>query len=59
MYCRSVLSTLANAVTTVHRTGGEFEQFDGHVVEATQEVAVLPRAGRKRGVRVVGPSIKQ
>jgi hypothetical protein len=36
-----------------------FEQFDGHVVEATQEVAVLPRAGRKRGARVVGPSIKR
>ena len=41
------------------RIEGGFEQFDGHLVEATQEVAALPRAGRRRGARVVGPSIKR
>ena len=35
------------------------EQFDGRVVEVTQEVATLPWAGRKRGAQVVGPSIKR
>ena len=38
---------------------GELEQFDGYVVESTQEVAALPRARRRRGARVVGPSIKR
>jgi hypothetical protein len=41
------------------RIEGGFEQFDGHLVEVTQEVAELPRAGRRRGARVVGLSMKR